>query len=283
MAESLVNFIGIGAQRAATSWIYSCMYEHPEICAPEKEIHFFSRPRYEEKGIAWYKNIFASRCPSESVKGEYSTSYLYDDHTAARIHEHFPDAKILVSLRNPTERAASQYALHAKVGWIDPEEVSFEQFVATEKSVKEQGLYYNQLKRYYDLFPKENIHVMVKEQIDTEPEQVIKGLFTFLEVDTNFTPSLLNREINSDNTPKRLWIDRSIQHVANFMYKNGLDRIVFAIKKAGIPAAIRKWNSAGELDAMSNKMRKELHEYFREDVKKTEQLTGATLISYWGY
>ena len=54
----MVDFIGIGAQKAGTSWVYACLYEHPEICAPIKEIHFFSRSRFT-KGREWYDRIKA--------------------------------------------------------------------------------------------------------------------------------------------------------------------------------------------------------------------------------
>lgn len=281
----MVDFIGIGAQRTATSWLYSCMYEHPEICAPEKEIHFFSRPRYEEKGIEWYKHIFASRCEQGTKKGEFSTSYLYDPRAAARIYEHFPTVKILVSLREPTARAFSQYSLHAKVGWLDPKEVTFEEFIQTEASAKEQSLYAAQLERYYALFPKEQIHVMIKEEIDTEDgkRKVLHDLFSFLEVDPSFVPTLVGKTINSGNIPKRLWIGKGIQFVSNALYKNGLDKMVFAVKKTGIPAWIRSWNSAGRLESMHGNTEKELRSFFKDDVKKTAVLTGIDLETLWKY
>ena len=109
-----VNFIGVGAQKSGTSWIYACLYEHPEICAPIKEIHFFSRPRYE-KGIAWYEKQF-DRCAVEKLRGEFSTSYLYTPEAAARIHAAYPDAKIIAVLRNPIDRAYSQYRNAIKAG-----------------------------------------------------------------------------------------------------------------------------------------------------------------------
>ena len=51
--------IGIGAQRTGSSWLYACMYEHPEICMPRKEINFFSRERNWSRGFEWYEGIFA--------------------------------------------------------------------------------------------------------------------------------------------------------------------------------------------------------------------------------
>jgi hypothetical protein len=70
----MINFIGIGAQKSGTSWAYTCLYDHPEVCAPIKEIHFFSRPRFSQ-GKEWYERHFGS-CGEGKLRGEFSTSYL---------------------------------------------------------------------------------------------------------------------------------------------------------------------------------------------------------------
>ncbi|MCR4285481.1 MAG: sulfotransferase, partial [Candidatus Kaiserbacteria bacterium] len=70
----MINFIGLGAQKSGTSWAYTCLYEHPEVCIPVKEIHFFSRPRYAE-GKEWYEAHF-KKCAEGKLRGEWSTSYL---------------------------------------------------------------------------------------------------------------------------------------------------------------------------------------------------------------
>ena len=100
------GFIGIGAQRTGTSWLYACMYEHPQVCMPQKEINFFSRERNWTRGYEWYEHLFAE-CPADAVAGEFSTSYLTDAATPARIHERYPDVKLIVSVRHPVERAYS--------------------------------------------------------------------------------------------------------------------------------------------------------------------------------
>ena len=125
----MVDFIGIGAQRSGTSWVYACLYEHPEICIPIKEIHFFSRPRYEN-GTLWYEEHFAT-CGVGKRCGEFSTSYLYSDVTAERIHKHYPEVKILAILRNPITRALSQYGNAIKGGEI-PESMTFTEYYTTE-------------------------------------------------------------------------------------------------------------------------------------------------------
>jgi len=63
------DFIGLGAQKAGTSWIYACLFEHPQICIPKKEIHFFSRERNWPKGYGWYTDIFLN-CPESHKAGK---------------------------------------------------------------------------------------------------------------------------------------------------------------------------------------------------------------------
>ena len=94
-----IDFIGLGAQRSGTSWIYACLHEHPQIFIPIKEIHFFSRERNWSKGYQWYENLFA-QCPIDRKAGEFSTSYLIDQETPSRIHQQYPGTKLIVSLRN---------------------------------------------------------------------------------------------------------------------------------------------------------------------------------------
>ena len=135
-----IDFIGVGAQKSGTSWIYACLYEHPEICAPIKEIHYFSRERNFKKGIEWYKNIF-NTCKKGQLKGEFSTTYLYDGKTPDRIKKEFPNTKIIISLRNPVDRAFSHYRNEIKGGHI-PKNTTFEEAMKNDKSIVEQGMYY---------------------------------------------------------------------------------------------------------------------------------------------
>lgn len=279
----MVNFIGVGAQRCATSWLYSCLYEHPEICAPQKEIHFFSRSRYEEKGIGWYKELFSRRCREDLVKGEFSTSYLFHSDSAQRIHSHFPNTKIVIALREPLERAYSQYRLHGKVGWIDIEQITFEEFLTSEPTAIEQSLYYNQIKRYTEIFPAEQLHFIFKDDIDKSPGEVLKNLFLFLGVDSSFKPSLLSRRINSGRQPKLIWINRLMQHISHFLYSHGLSKIVFLLKKSGLPAWLRAHNTKVESDKSGVLNKEKRQELFTADVEKTGVLIGQDLLKRWNY
>lgn len=276
----MINFIGIGAQRSGTSWTYACLYEHPEICIPIKEIHFFSRPRYEN-GIGWYENHFA-KCGTGKQCGEFSTSYLYSGVTAARIHEHYPDVKIIAILRNPITRALSQYGNAIKGGEI-PESMPFTEYYTTEKSALEQGLYAKQLAPYYEHFDPAQMLVLIYEDNKKDPEAFIKKIYTFLGVNTNFIPSMLYESINVTRVPKNIALEKTMHRFSEFLRKSGLDRLVHLIRRLGIPDLVRSFNTKPTKKEEKPVFdRAALATYFREDAAKLSTILDRDLVTEWG-
>ena len=242
-----MDFIGVGAQKSGTSWIYACLYEHPQICAPIKEIHFFSRKKYE-KGIDWYLDKF-STCSANTLKGEFSTSYLYDKRSPVKIYKHFPNVKIIMVLRDPTKRAFSQYRNTIKAGET-PKSSSFEEIIDKDPSIIEQGMYYEQVKRYIDMFGKDRVLVLIYEDSKKDPAKFIKSIYTFLNINENFVPSMLHRSINTARTPHHVVVDRYMTRIAEFLRRIGLDKIVWFIKKSSIPDNCQVSVSAENLEQL---------------------------------
>lgn len=271
----MIDFIGLGAQKSGTSWAYACLYEHPEICAPIKEIHFFSRPRFEN-GKEWYEKHF-EKC-GKKVTGEFSTSYLYSKEAPLRIKELYPEAKLIAILRNPVDRAISQYRNSIKGGHI-AEDLSFASFMDSEKSVIEQGLYFRQLQQYLALFPKEQILILIYEDIKKDPQEFISRIYRHLGVDDRFAPSMLNAEINVARTPKVVAIERIMHHVSEFLRRTGFDRLVHAIRKSGLPDLVRSKNTKEERPLVVDKLK--LAALFTEDAQKLSALIGRDLVKDW--
>lgn len=274
-----IDFIGVGAQKSGTSWVYACLYEHPEICAPIKEIHFFSRPRFE-KGRGWYESHF-ERCDSKKKKGEFSTSYLYSPEAPARIHALYPHVKLIAILRNPVTRAYSQYRNALKAGEIT-DSVSFAEYQKEEVSVIAQGRYSEQLERYYTLFPKEQILITIFEDIDTDKLAFIQRIYAFIGVDASFVPSMLEETINVGRIPKRVFIERCMHHTAEFLRKVGFDRLVWSIRKLGIPDMIRSFNTKSTPATQTSPYDpKVLAQLFIDDAKKLSQFCGRDMVKEW--
>ena len=100
-----VELIGIGVQKAATSWLFQCLADHPEIGVAlegrptRKELNFFNR--FWERGYGWYDDNFE---PGRKNM-EFSVLYFHDRNVPERVHQYNPDARLLLCLREPAARA----------------------------------------------------------------------------------------------------------------------------------------------------------------------------------
>jgi hypothetical protein len=273
----MIDFIGLGAQKSGTSWAYTCLYEHPQICAPVKEIHFFSRPRFEN-GKTWYEDHF-HKCAEDKLKGEFSTSYLYSQETPARIKAMYPTAKLIAILRNPIDRAVSQYKNAIKSGEIH-DDTSFEAYVEIEKSVIEQGMYHEQLQRYAALFPKDQLLVLIYEDIKKDPQLFMQKIYQFLGIAADFEASMLYSEVNIARIPKVVLLGRLMHHTAEFLRKSGFDKFVHTIRKTGLPDFVHSINT--KKTKSIDIERSTLAPLFKEDTAMLSAFLERDLNKEWG-
>lgn len=206
------DFLFIGAQKSGTTSLYEHLAQHPAILpSSKKEIHFFDTKYY--KGRRWYRSHFPSKYQlQQKITGEASPSYLFYPGAARRIHQHLPDAKLLVLLRDPVNRAISSY-YHQQHKGVEP--LVLQDALAAEErrldgfkkklgfgwlsyrssknlrqfAYKAKGRYADQLKIYFRLFRPEQIWIEQAERFFIEPGETIRGVFQFLEVDDAFVPS----------------------------------------------------------------------------------------------
>lgn len=273
----MIDFIGIGAQKCGTSWLYACLYEHPEIYAPIKEIHFFSRDRFS-KGITWYEDHFKA-CTISKKRGEFSTSYLYSDVAAKRITELYPNVRLIAIVREPIARAYSQYGNALKAGEIG-KDTTFAMYVATEPSCIAQGLYVEQLEHYRHFLEKGLLKVMIYEDIARDPKRFVAEVYEHLGVDSTFVPPSLTSRINIARQPRLVIFDRVMHRTAEFLRRAGLHRVVHTIKTSGLTDWIRHHNTeAGKEEQMIDYQT--YIPYFRDDVVKLGKLLNRDLVKEW--
>ena len=290
-----VDFIGIGADRSGTTWLANCLTEHPEICfSREKELYFFNdlvrhflkitNPRYL-RGMKWYKSFF-DHCSATSIKGEFTPTYMYCRVAAERINLNFPDVKLIAILRNPVERAFSQYLHNVRGGVI--REMSFEQALNEVDSYVEKGLYFKHLSKFYSIFPKENIKIVVMDDIKSDPVKVIKSVYEFLNLkNTEFLPASVNKKVNIAMAAKWQWLNYAMTNVELFLKKhNGGDIILSYLERSGIRKLafdIAHFINVRDLDEypkLSKGTTKKLRKFFRPDIIKLEKLVKKDLRSW---
>jgi hypothetical protein len=262
------TFLIIGAARCGTSWITKNLRLHPNIFMPnEKEIHFFDRGY--EKGLNYYESIFEGY--NQKARGEATPAYLYFPSIPQRIHHHYPNIKLIVSLRNPTDRAYSHFwNLKAKAKPGDPNySISFERKLQATPRLIEEGFYYDMLKRYFDIFPSENILIVFYEEILSDPIGMLNRICRFLDVEDNFYPPIIEQKVNA---------------ASNKLGKSNLvSRIYAAMMKFGLyksAALVEKLNRK-PIPRMKSKTRQRLTEnVFHPQIELLEKLINVDL-DHW--
>jgi hypothetical protein len=225
---TLPNFVILGAAKAGTTALYHYLTQHPEIyMTPTKETNFFSLmddrldfrgpgdqdyiSRFSITAMEEYRAQFRGRT-TETAVGEASPLYLYCPQAPPRIHEYLPDAKLVAILRNPVARAYSAFLHLVRDGRETT--VEFGSALREEEArirdrwehiwhYKRMGFYHEQVKRYYDLFDREQIRLYTYRRFTSEPLSVLQDLFRFLGVDDTFAPDLTVRH-NSASIPAHL-------------------------------------------------------------------------------
>jgi hypothetical protein len=197
--------------RSGTTALFSYLVQHPQIAGSyDKEVHYFDW-NYR-KGEFWYRSHFPLKfeVKPNALIGEATPYYLYYPRAPKRIHALLPNAKLIAVLRNPTERAISNYffsvsmkketlpimeAMQAEDRRLPVEEERIlldDSYVSDDHiffSYKQRGLYLDQLERYWKYFDRQQIMILQSEELLTATRDVLKHTFEFLGVDKNFSPT----------------------------------------------------------------------------------------------
>ena len=174
----LPNFLYVGPDKAGSSWLHEMLLKHPDVyLTPAKDLYFFDR--YYDRGLAWYAAQFRD-ARSEEVVGEVCQDYLFHPEAASRIHATLGPVKVMVTLRDPVERAWSSY-LYARKHGIWPE--TFGEALRTRPELLEHGRYATGLDRFLRLFPREMVHVALFDDLTVDPQAFLDAVTDFLDVD----------------------------------------------------------------------------------------------------
>ena len=202
------NFFIVGTSRAGTTSLYNYLNSINEIyLAPKGKIHYFFPEEFKKKNTKdEYLNIF-TEIENQKLIGEYA-GYLDNNESPNLIKSTIPNSKIIICLRNPIERGFSHYLMNVREG-IEKNDFSnsFENFMNPinknsrfYKRYIELGLYYEKVKRFLDIFGKENVKIIIFEEFSQNPKKIFKELLDFLEIKSD-TPSIVGTTYNAYGEP----------------------------------------------------------------------------------
>jgi hypothetical protein len=293
-----IDFIGVGAARCSTTWLYECLREHPEICmSKKKELHFFDNDNNFHKGINYYRNFF-SPCLGERKLGEITPRYMLYAEAMKRIKKEFPKLKLIISLRDPVDRALSQYKyfrFNKKKEPISDIEYAFDGDYKEDYVTK--SLYYSQVKKTIELFGADQVLIIFDFEIQRCPELIIKKIFKFLDVDTSYVPKNIKERVNYSQVgfyePAYIWAKlnqfqkQSTRQVCGKNY--GVDRCpsflkpllrnIVSYKIVNKINVVLDENVPKKTGAVFDKeLKKKLHDkYFKNDICDLEHLIHTSL------
>ena len=281
----MVNLFLVGAAKCGTTSFHSYLDQHPNICMSKvKEVNYFTHKEIKEDRLYYrgntlisdskaYENQFDSK--DYKYLGESSVSYLFYPNTAQKLFEYNPDAKILIFLRNPIDRAFSHYLMDYNAGYINSDFESIVNKSCTKQEyqqVIQLGLYYNQVKRYIDLFGK-NVSIHIFEEWIGKEYQELRAIEEFLGV-PNFNKYNFEKE-NSYFEPKNKYLkffNRSVllkSLIKCFLTKENISKLKQSITKGN------------KKPLLHVDIRKKLSGYYKDDIQNLSLLISKKLKTIW--
>ena len=264
---TLPNFLIIGAAKAGTTSLYEYLRQHPDVYfSPIKEPDYYCDPPACTRES--YERLFDGVRGQRAI-GEASTRVLHAPNAPDRIAADLPGVKLIVSLRNPADRAYSSYLGRIRGG---RENGGVDAAMRRGSDYFETSLYQPALARWFARFPRERIKVVLLDDLAGDPRATMRGMFGFLGVDEAFEPDFALRH-NEGAVPRWRALNAAIWKAARVMQK------VIPPRGLGIPERLAR-PLLRRPKPLPPAIRSRLLEEFRDDIDATGRLIGRDL-SHW--
>lgn len=306
------DFMICGAMKCGTTTVHQLIGRHPQVFIPDAEINFFdmddwlehndfvfqSRNGWHAPAIAddpeaywqWYARFF-SKAPDDVLIGEDSTCYLPSRNAPLRISLQEKPVKLIVCLRQPAERAYSQYWHQVRTGRAV---ASFEDTLRlAPHSVLSRSMYLPQIENLLTHLPRERVFFFILEDFLADRERVVRELLDFLGLSFNDLPDdALSTHSNSGKYPMgvnlRVFMNRVLRVLGNASYRSRLPYDVPTAKAAKLAASFSSLvNKASSLFStrrapkMKLETRQILDKMFKRELDGIDELIGANVTSVW--
>ncbi len=292
------NFLIIGAPKGGSTALYQYLREHPQIyMSPIKEPKFFALEgeKADFQGpddwkkdyvteLAAYQDLFKD-VSNEIAVGEASPGYLHSSKASERIKHHIPNAKLIAILRDPVDRAFSHFTSLVSQNLEPLTDFSEAMSAETERiqnnwsprwCYKQRGFYYSQLKRYFNLFDRNQIKVYLYEDFKKNSLGVVQDAFSFLGVDNAFIPNVDHKH-NVTHTRKNKALHGLINQENPI--KSTLRPLLPTKLRQQVAIKFKKMNQ-GEKPQLSPEVRRQFVEIYREDILKLQDLINRDLSNW---
>ena len=256
----------IGCQRCGTTWTDAALREHAEVFLPTKKQSYFFVRNYEN-GIDWFMARFDGVESHHKAVGEIATGYCLP-HAVPLLAEHFPDVKLMMVMRNPIDRAYSNFqSRQAESNWS-----SFEEAIESDPDLLERGQYIDQIEALLEHYNKEQTLFLLYDDLHGNDKAYLMSILDFLGVDSSVGSNMIGQRKNASMFP----------HLRKRLHQAGLKPLVATISRSWIGDRVRRIrkNKGRSYQPMSQEMKKKLINHFRPFNEKLADFLQRDL-SHW--
>jgi hypothetical protein len=286
----------VGAPKCGTTAITRFLETHPQVhMAERKDLHFFGTDlgfqHRERESEASYLNRFEAAQPSQ-LRAESSVWYLYSTHAAAEIAEKNPEARILILLRHPVDMMHALWAQLRLNGLGDEDITDFAAALEAEEDriggqripastplpealfYRRTARYAEQIRRYSDVFPSEQIQVIIQEEMKADTQAAWAEVCDWLDIDAGHQPEI--GQVNRSKAVRSEGLRRAVGATPQ-----GVKKLLPSSARRTVSRWLRKVNSSHTQRApLEPALRSKLNTEFKREVKEVEAILGRTIPSW---
>lgn len=268
------NFIGLGGQKCASTWLYKVVSDHPQVfVSSPKELDFFSC--FYDRGAQWYENFFSDAGVGKKAVGEISPSYLPDADAPDRVKQYRSDMKIILCLRDPIGRLISNHSHDVRLQHFTGDDLSIESGIRNNPMYVEQSLFGKHLARWMAVFPRDQFLFLLQEEIRLNPEAEARRIYEFLGVDLGFSSEFNRMKANESYIPVSRRKEVTLRKMGKAMDAIGLRYLADGIRSSDLYQRLKSRNRLKVeevIPPMKSETRQQLVQLFRDDMQELAKL-----------
>lgn len=271
----LPDFVVIGAKKAGSTWLDRVLRSHSAVALPaaRKEIAYFDL--FHDRGLEWYGKFF-EHMPHEALLGESTPEYMHHPDAPAYIERDLPRARLIAVLRNPIDRAYSEWS-HQVMRFAETR--SFEAYIREEPALLAKSEYPAQLRRFPRALAERRMHIVVLEEALQDPQPVLDGLGAYLGIDAAGFSARTHERQNETYEPRFRRGFALARTFSDWLRAQEFDAVANLAQKLG---ARRLFGHRGRFAPMSAEQRASLSAWSERVTGETEQLLGRTIAAWRG-
>jgi hypothetical protein len=292
----LPTFIIAGAPKSGTTALWAYLGEHPDVCmASVKEPRYFTRivgrdwggdPTAPwrsgefDRGLTWYESLYR-HCSGESQRGEATPTYLFAPDAPFLLKQTLPDIRILFILREPVSRLYSHYWEARAAG---TRVADFATLVRSSdprfQRYAEISAYGKHLARYYQVFPRERVLLLIQEEFSAAPLSGVQDAYRFIGVRPDYVPAGLGSRHNVATAPRSSLLQRILDfHVGPWVARHAPAPLYHPLRR--LRERVASLNvRAQPYPPLDPDIRRELRARFASDITYVEDCLGR-MIPAW--